>query len=909
MLLRKWLVDCDHSPTRLLRALDVEQFPEVCTLVSKRLLRYQTELDSFAKIEPAVDIEELLRCRHADGHIPKEHLELMTPAKVFFWREQCVFFQQDDKDDEKLACVLPAIADFLKLLVAVHDTDDAFFQLQQLLRLGRSLDFQDEYGRRMLLATLRKLLGDVEVESLLIPDIMELMAAIFAVSNEQNEFVRFVSEIVSDLYDPMAPDNEEDEDEQKDEETLGDDNTNTRPPKLTEEELDAATRRFEFLEEQLETLEYESPEYLEAQRELEELEKVLQDPKILAWLRCLEILAQLLKLTNYTLKHPILSGVGRYILPAIESDVPAIREVGIECLGLLCLLDRHVAEQHLVVFWRALNNDEEERDVKMNCIRAIMDSLFSFANFVPKEIVTTDNDAQKEAENEGEEAEDEATTKSTRALDLDAVYAGLVRLAATTRDSDDVDEDDDNAYDLEMQSLIVEGFTKLFLLHRLRSAAVLAFLMETYFSPRLQRVQLQREHGYQARALQLLSVFFPTFTTASTKNCALLEEAAMHLQQTYIERLDVSEISSRGDLLNGSEQLDLHAASKFVFHLLSHQDDGTTVKSTAADKADDAKPTLKPKDKDQDPSTSTSSFVQRCAHHNRIAVNMCIDLLALEKLRKVTPRLDATLIDGRQRVLLRALVLSDVSAVEPRSALLLLHLLNEICGICASSHGSLVRSVDAHHKRLQTAFALGRRQLQLESPTSTSTTSVEEVLPQDKEWSDERIDKRAVALRAAIREAMKRPKKKKKRKGKAVGGKRRRGRGVSSSEEEEDDDDSDSDESSVASGDDDGDEEDGDDGQDAGKKSGRKREAAADADAPAPRPVRATRQSKAQAVDRMRAQNREYDAVMKRAVMESDEEEDEEESEDDEEMDGEGKKEEQEEEQQGEEEEEQEETT
>ncbi|GLE06449.1 hypothetical protein PINS_up015696 [Pythium insidiosum] len=109
-----------------------------------------------------------------------------------------------------------------------------------------------------------KLLGDVEVESLLIPDIMELMAAIFAVSNEQNDFVRFLTEIVSDLYDPMAPDNEEDEDEQKDEETLGDDNTNTRSPKLTEEELDAATRRFEFLEEQLETLEYESLEYLEA---------------------------------------------------------------------------------------------------------------------------------------------------------------------------------------------------------------------------------------------------------------------------------------------------------------------------------------------------------------------------------------------------------------------------------------------------------------------------------------------------------------------------------------------------------------------------------------------------------------------------------------------------------------------
>ncbi|KAJ0406719.1 hypothetical protein P43SY_004544 [Pythium insidiosum] len=837
MLLRKWLVDCDHSPTRLLRALDVEQFPEVCTLVAKRLLRYQTELDSFAKIEPAVDVEELLRCRDAEGRIPEEHLELITPAKVFFWREQCVYFHADAKDDEKLACVLPAIADFLKLLVAVHDSKDAFFQLQQLLRLGRSLDFQDEYGRRMLLSTLRKLLGDVEVDSLLIPDIMELMVAIFAVSNEQNAFVRFVAEIVSDLYDPMAPDDEEDGDQDEKSDTGG-------RSKLTDEELDAATRRFEFLEDQLETLEYESPEYLAAQRELEELEKVLQDPKILAWLRCLEILAQLLKLTNYTLKHPILSGVGRYILPSIESDVPAIREVGMECLGLLCLLDRHVAEQHLVVFWRALNNDDEERDVKVNCIRAIMDSLFSFANFVPKEIVAqgqpTDGDG------DGDDATAAAAGRLTTDMDLDAMYAGLVQLAATSDD------------DLEIQSLIVEGFTKLFLLHRLRSAVVLAFLMDTYFSPRLQKVQLQSEHGYQARALQLLSVFFPTFTKASSKNCALLEEAAMHMQQKCIERLDVSEVSSRGDIASGGEQLDFHAASKFVFHLLSHQDDAA---------ATDAK---KPKDAAED-----SSFVQRCAHHNRIAVNMCIDILALQALRKVTPRLDATLIDGRQRVLLRAVVLSDISAVEARSALLLLHLLGDVRAVCATSHGSFVRSLDAHHKRLQTAFALGRRQLETAGSNNNSSSSLghlDEVLPQDKEWSDERIDERAVALRAAIREAMKRPKKRRGRSaagaragaGAGAGAKRstRRRAGASSSEEEEDDD-SDSDESSsgISGGDDDAPMAD-----------------ASEAAAPAPR-ARSMRQSKAQAVDRMRAQNREYDAVMKKAVQESDEDDSEEEEE------------------------------
>ena len=105
------------------------------------------------------------------------------------------------------------------------------------------------------------------------------MARIYSTSSEQ-EFIQVVSEITSEVYDPLEPHEE-------------------HQTGLSEEEEQKALKRFEFLENQLETIEdVESEEYLRVQEEMMELEAILQDPQVLRWLRCLEIIMQLLKLTS-----------------------------------------------------------------------------------------------------------------------------------------------------------------------------------------------------------------------------------------------------------------------------------------------------------------------------------------------------------------------------------------------------------------------------------------------------------------------------------------------------------------------------------------------------------------------------------------------------------------------------------
>lgn len=640
------------------------------------------------------------------------------------------------------------------------------------------------------------MLRNIDTETQLISSIMELMACIHSGTSDQ-EFIQVVAEITSDLYDPL-----EDAEEKNDEDKSEEEKPKPHEKNLSQDELDAATHRFEELESRLDTLDFDSAEYIEVQNEMFELEKLLQDPEVVRRLRCLDIVAQLLKLTGSTLRDPTIAGMGRYILPAIESDVPAVREAGMECLGLFCLLDKQVAERQLIVFWRALNNEEEERDVKLNCIKAIFDMLFSFANLQPKVVVS------KKAENEDMEDGDQPvpTEVRTEPLPLDSVLLGLAQLLLVE--------------DLDVQSTIVEGFGKLFLLNRIKNVAVLGLLLETYFSPRLQHVQLMSEHGFQSRSLQLLSIFFPAFVRSSSLNCSLMEEASIHLVQKMMEKEEF------GD----SATIDLAACMKYVFHLLSHFERSDAHGNPGNVKAEDS-----------DPKQKTP-----CAHHNRIGLNICMDILALEHITTGEGEgVDQELIIHRQKILVKAVILSEISPVEQRSAALFQSLLSDVSSKCFASQRGLVRSAETFYKRTMVSYK------ERGGEGNDDVT----ILEQDHEWAQQRILERAQALQVTLAEATKKEEQRRRQKKRLAAKKRRPGK--FSSSESEDSSDEDDEESSDEDG---------------------EKQAAP----PARREVTA-RKSKAIAVDRIT--NRDFDVQMKIAFEsdEDDEEEDESEEESDEE--------------------------
>ncbi|KAG1705502.1 hypothetical protein DVH05_003191 [Phytophthora capsici] len=742
MVLKKWFPECGASPVLLLKALDIEQYPEIGSKVSRLLLKHFSEQPrALLEKEGVVEFNAL--------DMMSENSEAFNAESVFFWREQCYYYQKVDHDLDKAAAILPNVSDFSKMLAATCRAEsDVLFIAQQLLKFGHLLDFQDEFGRRNLLDALQNLLRELGTDSQLIKGIMELMAFVYSGSSEQ-EFIQVVAEIISDMYDPVEAGNQEPSASQQEDvevtpsqlETSAEDDQpalsfgphfNT----LSEKDREAAEVKFEELEKRLDTLEFDSDEYNQVQAEMVALEALLQDPKVLSWLRCLEIVAQLLKLTSHNLSDPIVDGMSRYILPAIDSDVPALREAGLENLGLFCLLDKRLAERYLIVFWRALNNPEEESEVKHTCVQAILDMCFSFANLQPHIFGSKQAEDDAEAEETNESAKpseavegdkindndedkdrnkdqdgDENMNKEPEPvavpekLDLDTIFIGLGQLITVD--------------DLDLQSTIVEGFCRLFMMNRIDNITVLAILLETYFSPKLQKVQTLSEHGFQSRSLQLLSIFFPAFVMATSANCMLLEEAATHLIQKSMERLE----------METSSMLDLGACSKYVMHLLSHneQEEEAAVQAVNPKKKRAKKPERR-----------------RCAHHNRIGITICLEMLALEKVSALES-IHHDVVVLRQKALLKMISWVEVTLDEQRSAALFKYLLQETTSSCFSSQKALLRSAEAVLKRTSTSYS--------EQCKEQSDDQQAAALEQDQVWAHDLVKEREEVLHEVLLKA------------------------------------------------------------------------------------------------------------------------------------------------------------
>lgn len=846
MVLKKWFPECGSSPVLLLKALDIEQYPDMGSKASRLLLKHFSEQPrALLEKEGVVEFNAL--------DIMSENSDAFNAESVFFWREQCYYYQKVDNDPDKAAALVPNVSDFSKMLVATCKAEsDVLFIAQQLLEFGHLLDFQDEFGRRNLLDALQKLLRELDTDSQLIKGIMELMAFVYSGSSEQ-EFIQVVAEVISDMYDPVEVGNQDNSTSQQEDseapasqqEASAEDETaalsfGPQLHKLSEEDREAAEAKLEELEKHLETLEFDSEEYNKVQTEMVALEALLQDPRVLSWLRCLEIVAQLLKLTSHNLSDPIVDGMSRYILPAIDSDVPALREAGLENLGLFCLLDKRLAERYLIVFWRALNNPEEESEVKHTCVQSILDMAFSFTNLQPhifgakqargsgdkeeekderaKESESQENsqddennddqggdkDENKDQDEDMDKNGDPELAVGVEKLDLDAIFVGLGQLISV----DDVD----------LQSTIVEGFCRLFMMNRIDNITVLAILLETYFSPKLQKVQQQSEHGFQSRSLQLLSIFFPAFVMATSANCMLLEEAATHLIQKSMEKLE----------MESDDMLDLSACAKYVLHLLSHSDQEQEAAAVQTRKGRTKKPQRR-----------------RCAHHNRIGITICLEMLALDKVSAM-PSIHQDVVITRQKTLLKMIAWVEVTLDEQRSAALFKYLLQEITSLCFGSQKGLLRSAEAALKRTLASYSE-----QSTEPSEDQTAALE----QDQVWAHDLVKEREEVLLTVLVRASADHEKWLKRQKKAQ--RRRNARYVSSGSSDSSDSESD---------------QDGDDEE--------------PATAPARREL-SSRRSKTAAVSRMHEKEGEFDARIKQALQADDaDEEDEEEYDEDSETEG-----------------------
>ncbi|EWC43791.1 hypothetical protein DRE_07300 [Drechslerella stenobrocha 248] len=243
------------------------------------------------------------------------------------------------------------------------DAAEVEFIVEQLLLIALKADYGDEIGRRKMFALLRESLAIVDLPEATVSRVIEVMRK---VSGGEREFCSVILEIIAEVHDTIAPD---DGDEPA---VDGDDNDSfhsahseqengskskkkaaPKPPKKAKRTADSDD---------------EMMDVDEGDEDDDEEERAIKE--MVTNLRCLFIAQCMLENVEGDLNSnahltTMLNGL---IVPAVRSQEAPIRERGLRCLGLCCLLDKPLAEENLTLFAHCFNKGHEELQVEASHI-------------------------------------------------------------------------------------------------------------------------------------------------------------------------------------------------------------------------------------------------------------------------------------------------------------------------------------------------------------------------------------------------------------------------------------------------------------------------------------------------------------------------------------------------------------
>ncbi|KIY72680.1 hypothetical protein CYLTODRAFT_19435 [Cylindrobasidium torrendii FP15055 ss-10] len=225
--------------------------------------------------------------------------------------------------------------------------------LKELLQMTVNLDFSDELGRRKLFAIVRNILGHIGLREVIIEPALDVL---YQITPSEQELVRIVVEIVSDLRDK-----DEDEDEDGDAKSDAGSVASVDQPKGVLRKIkDRSTM---------------SPE---EQRAADEAD-----------LRCLTICIAMLERVNGSFEeNVILEGlIADLIVPAVKSKDIVMREKGLISLGLCCLIAKKMALNSFKLFFSQLQNTPDELRLKVLTIVFDLILVYEFDIIARDEVV------------------------------------------------------------------------------------------------------------------------------------------------------------------------------------------------------------------------------------------------------------------------------------------------------------------------------------------------------------------------------------------------------------------------------------------------------------------------------------------------------------------------------------------
>ena len=214
------------------------------------------------------------------------------------------------------------LIDVLKRIDAVgegeeeEDTVEQEFIVEQLLYIAQSLDYSDEVGRRKMFSLLREILAIAELPdgvTKLVVDVLRCVCGNDLAGDK--EFCGVVLEAIAEVHDTIANDE----------------------PVLDEEESFHSARS--ELSDATITKEKKNKRLLSENGDQDE-EKAIKE--IVVNMKCLHIAQCMLQNIDQNLQDNVhlVTMLNNLVVPAVRSHEAPIREQGLLCLGLCCLLDK-----------------------------------------------------------------------------------------------------------------------------------------------------------------------------------------------------------------------------------------------------------------------------------------------------------------------------------------------------------------------------------------------------------------------------------------------------------------------------------------------------------------------------------------------------------------------------------------
>ena len=249
------------------------------------------------------------------------------------------------------------------------DSVEQEFIVEQLLHIAKTLDYSDEVGRRKMFGLLRETLAIAELPDEITKLVIDVLRDLCG--NEaagEREFCSVVLEAVAEVHDALTID-----------EPLADDEEDSFHSARSEPSNDCVPRK-------------EARNLAGNVSGFEDQEKAIRE--IMINMKCLHIAQCMLQNVEGNLQSNVtlVTMLNNLVVPAVRSHEAPIRERGLLCLGLCCLLDKNLADENLTLFIHCFQKGNDA--LQVTAIHILADILTTHPSLLTS--ATPDPNLQKQ---------------------------------------------------------------------------------------------------------------------------------------------------------------------------------------------------------------------------------------------------------------------------------------------------------------------------------------------------------------------------------------------------------------------------------------------------------------------------------------------------------------------------------